>query len=399
MSARRRRESRRTRVPYDPARALDLWWQAVDLRTEWLSHALCTAPADRGAVEDAIAGLYSLLDRPRPAFAWVGSPAAAVHMLPPSPHTLRSDGPWPLESQLATLVSTLRQRLDRRIGTHRDRYARPAQPPPDPVAALRSGATLRSVLDTGVRGVLRRVVQDSVAGMVRAAAPELPGLTWYGQHDADWVAHYEVHRRVAGAQFSAADAAQLDLWATLARSCGWWWPRDDVCVVAERPSVVRTEPVPGNGYGEARLHDADGPAVVFPDGWAVHSWHGTRVPSWVIDGPTVEQIAAERNVEVRRCAIERLGWGAFIDRAGLTLVGRAPDPGNTGSELRLYDLPYERWGAPTRLLLAVNGSVERDGTRRRYGLRVPPWFDDPVDAAGWSYGLTGAQYAQLQRRT
>jgi hypothetical protein len=51
--------------------------------------------------------------------------------------------------------------------------------------------------------------------------------------------------------------------------------------------------------------------VVFPDGWAVHSWHGTRVPSWVIDGPTVERIAAERNVEVRRCAIERIGWTAF----------------------------------------------------------------------------------------
>jgi hypothetical protein len=386
LSGQRQRKSRRPHALSSTDRALDLWWQAVDIRAGWLSHALCTEPADRDAAEGAIADLYALLDRPRPAFVWVSSPAAAGEVLPPAPLTLHSDGPWPLESQLATLVSTLRERL----GAHPDPYA---QPPSDPVAALHAGASLRSVLDVGVRGALRRVVQESIAGAVRGAAPALPGLTWYGQHDADWVAHYDVHRRVVGARFGAADAAQLDLWATLVRSCGWWWPREGVCVVAERPAVLRTEPVPGSAYGEVRLHDAAGPAVVFRDGWTVHSWHGTRVPSWVIDRPTVEQIAAERNVEVRRCAIERIGWAAFIAMAGLVLVGRAPDPGNPGCELRLYDMP------PNRLLLAVNGSVERDGTRRRYGLRVPSWFDDPIDAAGWTYGLTGAQYAQLQRRT
>ena len=144
-----------------------------------------------------------------------------------------------------------------------------------------------------------------------------------------------------------------------------------------------------------RLHSATGPAVVYPDGWAVHAWHGTRVPSWVIDDPTVDRITAEPNVEVRRCAIERIGWPAFIDAGRAAAASsRAADPGNPGCELRLYDLPRQKWDAPTRLLLAVNGSVERDGTRRRYGLRVPAGFDHPLDAAGWSYGLTGAQYAR-----
>lgn len=350
------------------------------------------------AAEDAIAGLYAMVDRPRPAFVWVGSPAAAVRMLPLSLRTLAFDGAWPLESRLATLVSALRERLDRRIGAG-NIYSRRVALPLDPLVALRSGEYLWSIVDIGIRDPLRRVVRESVAGMVRAAVGERLGLMWFGQHDADWVAHYDVHRRVLGARFGAADAAQLELWARIARSCGWWWPREDVCVIAERPTATRTEPVPGATYGEVRLHDAAAPAVAFPDGWAVHSWHGTRVPSWVIDSPTVELIAAERNVEVRRCAIERIGWAAFIDQAGLALVGQAGDPGNPGHELRLYDLPYQQWGRRTRLLLAVNGSVERDGTRRRYGLRVPPWFDDPIDAAAWSYGLTGPQYAQLRRRT
>jgi hypothetical protein len=49
--------------------------------------------------------------------------------------------------------------------------------------------------------------------------------------------------------------------------------------------------------------------------------------------------------------------------------------------------------------LRERGSVEPDGRHRRYGLSVPADIDDPVAAAGWSYGLTGPQYAQLARRT
>ncbi|TQJ01516.1 hypothetical protein FB471_1202 [Amycolatopsis cihanbeyliensis] len=363
-----------------------------------MRHILRTGPADRRAAEDAIAGLYTLLGESRPTFEWVDSPAAAVRLLPPD-LTFRPAGPWPLESRMATLASRLRRRLDRRAGTGREPLTSPAELPPDPVPALRSGTRVESLVDGGVSGVLRRVARHSIAGVLRAELPERLGLVWYGQHEADWVAHYDLHRRVCGGCFSATDAEQLELWATLARSCGWWWPRAGRCVVAERPSAIRTEPAPGNAYGEVRLHHADGPAVVFPDGWAAHAWHGTWVPSWVIDAPTVRRITAERNAEVRRCAIERIGWSTFIDRAGLALVGRAADPGNPGCELSLYDLPRHRGVTPTRLLHAVNGSVERDGTRRQYGLHVPPWFDDPIDAAGWSYGLRGAQYAQLRRRT
>jgi hypothetical protein len=328
--------------------------RASDPHAVWLSHALSTQPADRAAAEDAITGLYALLNRPRPEFVWVDSPAAAVQLVPP-PELSIPDYPPALENELASLVFELRQRL----------------PPQgnDP---------------------LRRLVRESITGMIRGALPDRIGLAWFGQHDAHYSARF--------AQLTQAGPAarrHMELWAEITRSCGWWWPREGRCVIAERPSVIRLE---DNG-GETRLHSADGPAVLYRDGWAVHAWHGTRVPSWVIDGPTVELVAAERNIEVRRCAIERWGWAEFITEAGLDLVGTSADPGNPGCELRLYDLPYKQWGSPTRLLLAINGSLERDGTRRQYGLRVPPWFEDPVDAAGWSYGLTGAQYALLQRRT
>lgn len=131
----------------------------------------------------------------------------------------------------------------------------------------------------------------------------------------------------------------------------------------------------------------------------MHVLHGTPVPEWVLSDPTAERIAAERNVEVRRTAIERIGWDSYIDQAGLRLLATAPDPGNPGCELRLYDTPRDARLPPSRLLLAVNGSVERDGQRHRYGLSVPDGIDDPVAAAGWTYGLPGEVYAQLARRT
>jgi hypothetical protein len=345
-----------------------------EVREAWLDHALSTEPADRPATEQAITELYAMVERPPPEFIWTDSPHAAAEVVGPPP-AVRFEGPRNTAQRLASLVHDLRERTDRWSG---GRW---------------------STVDFGVRRVLRLIVRDGVAGTVRATMDHNLGLHWLGQHDVDWIARFDAAVRTSRVRFSPGEHAQWELWATLARSCGWWWPGDDVCVVAERPATVHTERVEPSDIGQRRLHHGDRPAIEFRDGTAVHVWHGTRVPAWVVDDPTAERITAEPNAEVRRCAIERIGWPAFIELAGLRSVARADDPGNPGRELRLYDLPYPRWGRQNRLLLMVNGSVERDGTRRRYGLHVPSWFTDPVDAAGWTYGLTGAQYGTLARRT
>src|SRR5262249_20294746 len=112
-----------------------------------------------------------------------------------------------------------------------------------------------------------------------------------------------------------------------------------------------------------------------------------RVPRWVIVAPSTEAITTEKNVEVRRCAIESLGWDRFIAEAGLVPVTAGhgkdvtaacmPDPGNPGQHLVLYDVPERLWGSRIRLLMCTNGTAERDGSRRRYGLTVPAHISDP----------------------
>jgi hypothetical protein len=95
-----------------------------------------------------------------------------------------------------------------------------------------------------------------------------------------------------------------------------------------------------------------------------------------------------------------MGWETFIQKAGLSKIGKAePDPGNPGQHLQLYDVPEALWGWPVRVLLCTNGSPERTGERRRYALTVPASMTDPIAAAGWTYRLTRDQYAATLRRT
>lgn len=407
-SAKRRPPGRRTIE--DPRVLLD---RAIRLRGEWLGRALCTLPADRPTAEAAISTLYEMVGQGPPRFVWVESPHAAtlpgrsrepLRLRAATAPVLGSD--WPFAARLASLTSSLRSGLDART-RRRGLMARwPFHPATrtigsfPPQESLREGLSLEEVLRATVEDSLNGSVHEALGGPLRAAlaSEHTPGLTWYGQHDAHWIGNHQI-RRALGRAYTSLQNEQLDVWTAIAGSCGWWWPREDVCVVSERPVAVHTEPVLGSVHGEVRPHSGKGHAIRYADGWGVHSWHGTRVPEWVVAEPTVDRIVAEPNAEVRRCAIERIGWDVFIERAGLNLVSTAPDPGNPGCELRLYDMPARLWGGATRVLLAVNGSVERDGTRRRYGLSVPAAIADPVSAAGWSYGLTGAQYSTLLRRT
>ena len=69
--------------------------------------------------------------------------------------------------------------------------------------------------------------------------------------------------------------------------------------------------------GEKRMHCETGPAISWADGYGIYMWHGVRVPADLIEtGWDTARILREPNAEVRRCAIERMGWDQFIVDAG-----------------------------------------------------------------------------------
>src|SRR5579864_3030102 len=109
------------------------------------------------------------------------------------------------------------------------------------------------------------------------------------------------------------------------RSAGWWWTRRGFAVVTDRAELLHVEHWPARGEFGRRLHCADGPAIRYRDGWALHFWHGTRVPADLIETEwDTTRILREPNAEVRRCAIEKLGWDRFADQAGLSVVDEQP---------------------------------------------------------------------------
>ena len=315
------------------------------VRDEWIGHALCTRRADR---EEAELGAYHAYRE-------------AGHKLPG--HIIWTASPWTGLRAAAALMT---------------------DPSCARAMAMASEDNMVAEISDRVSTKSPEVFQNHMRTQFSCAL--------YGQHESEWLAFYDFFGRFCGVQ----ETAKLSGLMRIAKSCGWWWAFDEAVVMSERPRRILMN-------GSRELHSAEGPALEYPDGFGVHAWNGTRVRPAVTTGAGwgVREIFEARNAEERRCAIERMGWDTFVRDSQMRLVSSAPDPGNPGRELELYDLPAELstiYQSEARILLCTNGSPEADGSFHRFGLPVPASHDDPVEAAADMYGLSGAEYAKLQYR-
>jgi len=210
------------------------------------------------------------------------------------------------------------------------------------------------------------------------SATSKPKVIWpatYGQHDVGWLSLYSFFEQQCGIAMPKMKGLfrQLEL--------GWCWLYPDVAVVTERPTTLRLDEV-------GRLHSADGPALLYPDGFSAWCWHGVRVPSQVISSPhtlTVEQIKGEANAEVRRIMVERYGQAKYIRDAGATVLAM--------DEIGiLYNLP-QAGDEDIKMIRVLNSTPEPDGTRKEYMLRVPPNMRSPKEAVAWTFGLKESDYS------
>jgi hypothetical protein len=186
--------------------------------------------------------------------------------------------------------------------------------------------------------------------------------------------HLEREIRIWRPLVDAAEAGLFRYWAT--------W-QEIICV--PRPALF---------MDGRRLHRADGPAVVWRSGECHWFWHGVEVPPWVIERPeriTADAICDETNLELRRWLIERFGAQRLIDELGGELVAKH-------AYGRLWRCRVDEREAETYAVLEVeNGTVEADGSRRRYCLRVPPDMRTPREAVAWTYGLRAHEYELMAR--
>ncbi len=136
-----------------------------------------------------------------------------------------------------------------------------------------------------------------------------------------------------------------------------------------------------------RLHCEDGAAIQYPDGWGVYSWHGVRVPMYVILEPekiTVDAIEAESNAEVRRVMVERFGLERFIKESGAKRVHQ-----DDFGTLYRKELANDE---PIVMVHVVNSTAEPDGSFNDYFIRVPPTIERAKQAVAWTFGKEEREY-------
>jgi hypothetical protein len=226
---------------------------------------------------------------------------------------------------------------------------------------------------------LRARLRNAVADVIRDGWPRiLGGQFWVG----GWYwggAYTSFFREVCGLDLVG------DLWerglayeATMESAC-WWYPHRDFVMVGERPTEIHRELVNAQqprGWGSHRLHNQNGPAVGFQDGWGVYAIHGVRVPAYVVERPdliTTAAIDAERNAEIRRVMIDRYGAARYVTDSGAVVVHELPGDhklvGLRTAQLLRKDVPDDE---PIIYVNLLNSTPEPDGTVKRYMLRVDP---------------------------
>jgi hypothetical protein len=382
-------------------------------RDEWLHWGICTERADRPRAEAAILAMRERIGVcDKPVFVWCDSPATSLMALrflksPELGASLQDSLQNSLGNSLgdlwdslqASLGGSLHASLHDNLGVSLHASLGVSLRDSLQVSLWDSlGASFRNNLQVSLGASLYDSLQASLQVSLGTSTASLMaslrdsfdnprdgfGQEWWGQHDSYWIAFYLFCRDVFGIKYNAQNSFDLDLWRDVAQSCCWWWCYQNYVIVSERPTIVRLD-------DREVLHSEDGPALQFLDGWAVHSWHGVRVPAqWIENRGSLTPAAAlgQRNVEQRRAACEILGWATILDGLKAKLIDRDGDP--TIGELLEVNLPDSGRERFLRVLC---------GTGRTFAIPVPPTVQTALEANAWTYDIPASLMEQKENRT
>ncbi|MGW0247580.1 DUF6745 domain-containing protein [Nocardia goodfellowii] len=338
----------------------------------WRTVATATGRADRPAAEAGVRRAYTDAGLAEPArIIWADSPVAgiaAVRALEAPGRAVRETVrtvPWALE----------RQRLFAELGA--DGWNELWQ-----ATGAQLWDSTRALAERIRTGVVDDLVEspgpaaDGQLSPARAAAErEIRVLLLdavLGQHDAPWLAAFGESERLTGL-------------AEVARNAGWWWPFEHAVVLCERPLHLERDEA-------GRLHCGDGPALIFPDGFALYSWGGMPVPATFLSelsDLTPARIRAEDNAELRRVMLEFFGYERYLAESNAQPVHRD----ETGILWRI-PLPDDE---DVVMVEVVNSTAEPDGTFHTYWLRVPPGTRTAKEGVAWTFELDAADYQPLRQ--
>ena len=370
----------------------------------WTRIGLCTDPADRPRAEDAMRRCYSLAGLVQPQrIVWCESPmsqAITRYIAGASVGGSVRVGVWVSvgagvrasvwdsvrasvragvgDSAGASVGDSVRAGVLAGVGDSvGDRVG-------DSVLAGVRASVWDRVGDSVLAGVWDRVGDSVRAGVlagVGASVGDSVRASVYGSHDAGWLSFYAFFRDVVGLAGETDRATGL---MDLARCAGWAIPHERVCWISERHHILRRD-------DRGRIHCEDGPAIAYPDGWAIYAVHGVRVPEYVIERPeeiSPAKIDGEKNSEIRRVMLDRFGPGRYLRDTGTQAI-HSDDFGS----LYRREVPGDE---PLVMVRVTNSTPEPDGSRRDYWLRVPPTISRAREAVAWTFAMKEEEYVPSQ---
>ncbi|MBI0296438.1 hypothetical protein JBE04_18695 [Streptomyces sp. PRKS01-29] len=358
-----------------------------DRAAHWRAVAAATGPADREAAAAGLRRAYEQAGLPAPErIVWAGSPLAATaavmllagqaERLPGdvaerAAAMLRAAGVEPVAGGVGASVreavrthpwARARRRLHDALGPvgWAGRWA---------LAAAPLWEVTRALTERVRTGVVETLAPDPDSDQGTAVRLALLDAV-LGQHDAPWLA----------AVADGAEPGPLAGLAAVARAAGWWWPYEKAVIVAERPVELHRDEA-------GRLDRGDGPALAFPDGFALCAWRGMPVPAAFLQQLgelTPDRIREEENAELRRVMLEHYGYERYLEESGARPVHRD----ETGVLWRI-ELDGDE---PVAMVEVVNSTPEPDGTHRTYWLRVPPRVRTAREGVAWTFGVDADTY-------
>lgn len=188
---------------------------------------------------------------------------------------------------------------------------------------------------------------------------------WYrfrngGNQWSGWAGYLSFFHRVAELKLPI-----YDRWVhyEVAAEGGPRFMHKEFWMVSDRPEFIHRD-------DRNRPHSIDGPFCRWRDGWAIYRWHGVTVTEEIVTGRfTAKDIDAEKNAEVRRCMIEKYGADRYLRETRAELIHEDVDGLGQPRKLWRKEVLDDE---PIVMVEVVNSTVEHDGSRKTYFLRVHP---------------------------
>lgn len=161
---------------------------------------------------------------------------------------------------------------------------------------------------------------------------------------SSWVAFYRFCEEI-GVPYSKDNSELLAQWDTLSRSCHWFFPFENWCLLSRAPVKLEVDQ-------QGRIHGG----IEYADGTGVWAHHGIRLPRDAVRTPgwvTPEKIEAEINSETQRAYIEIYGTGKYLTDSGAKELHRDE-----------FGILYEKQVGGERIVSVrvLNSTPEPDGT-------------------------------------